>query len=172
MPATLVLALGQPFLQRWRPDERLRGYNSQAGRGPTRERGTGKGTNSARHQLPCNPHRKETRCSEMLNVQNARLRSPRPLPPLRVLQPMFSVSSATESSEPLGQPKCVRAGRGLCSTVQFSPRESTDFNLGTPETSNCLKDRELVHRELLCGHGEGRGLAIARIFLLKDKSFL
>lgn len=89
MATALVLALGQPFLAGWG-----RGGRAAELQIPGRERpkqGVGDGEKHRTQpggNIAFNPQRKETRCSEMLDVQSPTQIHLGPSPPRHVPQPL------------------------------------------------------------------------------------
>lgn len=119
MPTTLVLALGQSFLKGWgsrREGCRVTTPRQEEARAGSQE--WKKAQTQSGISIPRNPQRKE-------NVQDAKCAESQakthagPYPDF-ASSGLLSVSSATESSEPLGQSKCMKVRRDLCS-IMLSP---------------------------------------------------
>lgn len=79
-----------------------------------------KGTNSARHQHSPQSPQEGNKMFKMLQCAKSRAKTHTGPYPDFASSGLLSVSSATKSSEPLGQSKCIRVRRDLCS-IMLSP---------------------------------------------------
>lgn len=120
MPTTLVLALGQPFLKGW--GSRKEGCRVTT---PRQEEARAGSWEWKRHKLRQSSAFPAIPTERKQNVQDAKCAKSwakthaGPYPDF-ASSGLLSVSSATESSEPLGQSKCMRVRRDLCS-IMLSP---------------------------------------------------